>query len=328
MIVNVCCSGSSGSTLLSSILNRHPDIFAGEELGIFSKPVCYERFSLMKRNAFLISRYGVSSSPYFEDRSILRNLETYGLKKKEVWDLLKNSESFIEFISNFKKHVVGNNKRVWVEKTPENIFMIKYFLKEFPRGKVIHIVRDPRDVILSLMNRGVEKQVAAEVWLSSVASIQPFINNNSVLEVKYEDLVLKPSEALKEICGFVGVSFQESMIKAQSSGEIRNSFDTWKNNPNAGISTSSIGKYIQSDITFDDVFSMKVTKSFAKLQGIEEFYLIDMMKRYDYDITGVDFQHFKNRSKKELRPHKSNRFLGRLVDYIMGYAYSYARVEL
>ena len=39
MIVNICCCGSSGSTFFSNLMNRHPEIVCGDELGLFSKPV-------------------------------------------------------------------------------------------------------------------------------------------------------------------------------------------------------------------------------------------------------------------------------------------------
>ena len=35
-------SGSSGSSLLATILNRHPEVAVGPELSLFNKPVLYE----------------------------------------------------------------------------------------------------------------------------------------------------------------------------------------------------------------------------------------------------------------------------------------------
>ena len=65
MIVNICCSGSSGSTFFSNLMNRHPEIVCGDELGLFSKPVFYDNYEHLKRWHFLIKRTGISSYPYF-----------------------------------------------------------------------------------------------------------------------------------------------------------------------------------------------------------------------------------------------------------------------
>jgi hypothetical protein len=327
MIVNVCCSGSSGSTLLSTILNRHDDIFSGEELGVFSKPILYEKFNLVKRLSFFISRYGISSSPYFADRSILRNLTAYDLDKKDIWNILQGSDSFVEFVGNLKKSILMNNESVWVEKTPENIFLLKYFLESFSESKVIHIIRDPRDVILSLMNRGLDKRLAAEVWLSSVASIQPFLDKKNVYEIKYEELVLEPVQALNKLCEFIGIPFQQAMVDG-ATNENRNYFNTWRNQPNDKISTSSVEKFRKSKVNFDEVYSMKITSQFAQLQGTEEFYLIDLMKKYNYDVSGIKFDSYKQKRKRVLPPHKSQGLKGKCIDLVAGYNYSYARVEL
>ena len=327
MIVNVCCSGSSGSTLLSTLLNRHDDIFSGEELGVFSKPILYEKFDVVKRLSFFIARYGISSSPYFADRSILRNLTEYGLDKKDIWSILRSSDSFVEFVGNFKKNILKNNKRVWVEKTPENIFLLKYFLESFPESKVIHIIRDPRDVILSLMNRGLDKLLATEVWLSSVASIQPFLDKKNVYEIKYEELVLEPVQALNKLCEFIGVPYQSAMISGDTNKN-RSYFNTWQNRPDGQVSTSSVEKFRKSKVKFDEVYSMKITSQFARLQGIEEFYLIDLMKKYNYDVSGIKFDSYKQKRKRLLSPHKLQGLKGKCIDLVAGYNYSYARVEL
>ena len=151
MLVNVCSAGSSGSTLFSHILNRHPKVYCGEEMGVFSKNIFYEDFNHLKNFIELIREYGISSVPYFEDRSILRNLEKNNLNSQKVWNMLSNSKSFQEFIKNLKQYILDiHNKQIWAEKTPENITTIKFFIDMFD-AKIIHIIRDPRDVINSFM---------------------------------------------------------------------------------------------------------------------------------------------------------------------------------
>jgi hypothetical protein len=122
MLVNVCCSGSSGSTLFSWILDNHPSIACGEELGFFSKPVFYNNYSHLKRWSFLIRKYGIASSPFFESRSILRNTELYGLQSDQVWEWVQQSNDLHELVDKFKDYILGTTgKSIWAEKTPSNI---------------------------------------------------------------------------------------------------------------------------------------------------------------------------------------------------------------
>jgi hypothetical protein len=185
-IVNICCCGSSGSTLLAHILNRHPEVACGDEIGLFSKPIIFKNYDLFRSYAQLIKIIGISSTPYFMERSILRNLSSYKIQKQDVWKFIKKTEGakeLVEFLYNKVLQVTG--KKIWVEKTPENIFQIKRFNEMYPNAKIIHIVRDPRDVILSLSKRKLSPPRAAMNWLVGVSLIQKINKNKNILEVRY-----------------------------------------------------------------------------------------------------------------------------------------------
>ena len=308
MIVNICASGSSGSTLLSHILNRHPDIFSGRELGLFSKNILFENFDLIKKRKYLVKMFGISSRPYFDERSIFRNLKSFNLNREEVWKLLEYSKNLNDFVYSLKKIILEKQtkeKIIWAEKTPENIFLIKYFLKCFPSEKIIHIVRDPRDVIISLMGRGISLLYAAETWLSSVASIQPFVNNTNVLEVKYEELVRASDQVIKSICIFLGIPFYDDMLNENENEHKKNDyFTSWKNTPGSKISTGSLNRYKNSDIKFNNIFKMRISDEFATLQGIKRYTIIELMEKYDYKIEDFDNNDCNNYVK-----YKQNDFI-------------------
>ena len=189
-IVNICGSGSSGTTVLSHILNKHPKIASGDELELFSKGILYSNFKKVKRMRSLIRLLGVSDNPFTSSRCILTNVQSYGMSDEMVWEKVAKSNSIEDLASIFYSHIITKTgKEIWAEKTPRNIFQIGKFLANFPKGKVIHLVRDPKDVIISLSKRGDYKHhkysslKAAERWLTSVASIQPFRKNERVIEV-------------------------------------------------------------------------------------------------------------------------------------------------
>lgn len=97
---------------------------------------------------------GLSGLPVSFNRALFRHLADFGLTKSQVWSWAREAKSFKEFVQRIQRHVGDlTGKRVWVEKTPWNIYATRDFLWAFPGAKVIHLVRDPRDTILSLSRR-------------------------------------------------------------------------------------------------------------------------------------------------------------------------------
>ncbi len=292
MLVNVCCSASSGSTFFSTLLNNHPEVVCGSELGLFSKPIFYNDFYVLKRFSWLIDKVGISSRPYFNDRSILRNLETYGLDRKIVWRWIKNANSIIEFVEIFYNYINSKtSKSIWAEKTPENIFLIKKFAEFFPDEKIIHIVRDPRDVILSLMKRGHSDVSAARVWLTSVASIQTISMNKNVLEIRYEDLISEPEKVLSRVCSHLEIEFDLNFfLKEKYKSKqivLMEGISTWSLRPKDGFSKKAIGKYKSSGLDFNELINMRITKKFATMLGTKQVSIRDLMYKYHYDAEAL-----------------------------------------
>ncbi len=291
-MINICSSGSSGSTLLAQLLDNHPEIVCGEELGLFSKPIVYRNYARLKRTICLVRKFGISSTPYFEDRSILRNLASYGLTEKTVWGWVRGSSSIGDLAAKIMEYVLQTTrKKIWAEKTPENIMLIGDFISAFPDAKVIHIVRDPRDVVLSLMKRGLSVLTAAETWLVSVSCIQSYKNRSDVLEIKYEDLVSNTENTLKIVADFLRVKYDAGYFRNDTfaSEHIKRSsgFQSWTLVPSGKISGHAMGKYKNTEIDLSGMFSVQLSSEFANFIGTEQFSLVDLAARYGYDFSGI-----------------------------------------
>lgn len=89
----------------------------------------------------------------------------------------------------------------WCEKTPDNVLCFKTTLKRF-KGKVklIHIVRDGRDVITSIHPQDTSKFfVEPHTWVSSVsAGLIP-----EALIIRYEDLVQDFETTISRVLDFI-----------------------------------------------------------------------------------------------------------------------------
>ena len=89
--------------------------------------------------------------------------------------------------------------------------------KALPEARFIHVIRDGRDVALSVLDRTVRDDVdAAEVarrWRRKIERAhedRPKLDH--YLEVRYEDLVADPRPALERICEFIELPFDEAML--------------------------------------------------------------------------------------------------------------------
>jgi hypothetical protein len=111
------------------------------------------------------------------------------------------------------------NKVRWGDKTPQYVAEIPTLLEVFPNSKIIHIIRDGRDVALSWLrvNFGPENVfTAASDWKRFVeagrsygSSAQP----GTYMEIFYEQLVEEPRESLERVCAFLDEPFSDDIVK-------------------------------------------------------------------------------------------------------------------
>jgi hypothetical protein len=107
-------------------------------------------------------------------------------------------------------------------------------LEYFPDAKVINMVRDQRDVLLSQKNKWKRRflgasaiplseairsyinyhpLLTAKVWNSSLEHSAKFIGNSRVKVIKFEELLVDYEIVIKELCEFMQINFQEEMLK-------------------------------------------------------------------------------------------------------------------
>jgi hypothetical protein len=203
----------SGTTLLQALLGAHPHIAA--------PPETY----FVLRIANLADYYGSLR----DDQNLRRALhdliyppmplfERCGFDEERLFDRARNRERtyaalFDTMMSDFAER---NGKLRWSDKTPGQ--RAKQVLELFPNAQIIHIVRDPRDVIASSLMTPWTKLNAAALayqWRRFTRennSVTREAGARSVFEVRYEDLTRAPEEVLRSICDFLGEPFADEMI--------------------------------------------------------------------------------------------------------------------
>ncbi|MEO8295382.1 MAG: sulfotransferase, partial [Gemmatimonadota bacterium] len=88
----------------------------------------------------------------------------------------------------------------------------------YPSGRVVHLLRDPRDVTASLFNVPWGRRSAAanaSLWVSLTQAAEQCRNDPRYLRLRYEDLVADPERRLAEVCAFMGETFATEMLEAK-----------------------------------------------------------------------------------------------------------------
>ena len=116
----------------------------------------------------------------------------------------------------YEAYAAKEGKRRWGEKTPQYVKTMKRIAGALPEAHFIHIIRDGRDVALSLLDvswgpSNVED--AAVQWTTQIRRARR--KSRSVahyMEVRYEGLVTDPEPIVRRICDFVQLPFESAML--------------------------------------------------------------------------------------------------------------------
>jgi len=186
-------SERSGTTLLRLMLDHHPEIAFEKEFD----------FVVTK-----VSDAGEFPSPhdYVEWIATVRGAN-YAIDR---------SLDYRELVNDFlhQKQAASGGKP-YVGATVHRNFDRLRFL--WPDARYIHLMRDPRDVARSVLQKGWAGNIyqASEFWIQAENcwdSLVPHLRSDQAVEIHYEDLVMRTESVLTEICRFVGVDYSEKML--------------------------------------------------------------------------------------------------------------------
>lgn len=221
----LCVGGapSSGSTLLADLLDSVPGIACGPELAVFCFDDAY-RFDDSFRRAAINREPLPTRAPYYtHERFLIESaLPHVGLDLPTLRGLVASSQALPDFANRFGQRYAefrGKPVFVWAEKTPINVCHLSDFCAHFPDGIFVHIVRDGRSVVASLMNRAFSLYEAAYIWMWQVSMGRRAAELPNAMEVRYEDVLESPFAIATQIARRVGIE--------RSPEEAENSF---KNN--------------------------------------------------------------------------------------------------
>jgi len=114
--------------------------------------------------------------------------------------------------------IAPSGKPRWGDKTPLYYTCWRQLMALFPASRLVHIIRDGRDVNLSLEKVGWHGPTASDraiYWLERVEMAREAareLGPGRNLIIRYEDLVLNTRVTLEEVCEFLGEEFESGML--------------------------------------------------------------------------------------------------------------------
>jgi Sulfotransferase family len=250
--VSVVGVNRSGTTLMRNVLNRHAQLGIADEnhylghliaaqgareqfkkLGPLSDDANVQRLVdfIYSKDLRRVSRF----RNYAHWTWLIKNVE----KERLVEALLKSDRSerslFVVFLRAFAD---ASGKSIIGEKTPAHFRYVGTLLEWFPDGKIVHMMRDPRGIFVSDVQRRREDAPHQQAGVFRllrrtdlplkifVAMVTTYAWNQSVAEglkhqrlhptryrlQKFEELVADPERQVAELCRFLEVDFDPQML--------------------------------------------------------------------------------------------------------------------
>ena len=142
---------------------------------------------------------------------------------------------------------------------------VEQLLKEFPDGRIVLVVRDPRDVAVSQLKRQMAENVrdVATRWTKLYGDARATIeaHPDRVLALRYEDVVGEPGKTLPRLCAFLGlerIALHEVLRQNAEVFSVKDAFD------------SGTQQWWTSDLTRDRLAGWRKALSSAQVKRIDE----------------------------------------------------------
>jgi hypothetical protein len=216
-------SARSGTTLLERIVNAHPQI------AITPSTRWVPRFYENRRG---MTPDGLVTPKLVDAITNSRGFEEFGIRRQDL-ELLADQEqpiNYSAFMSGFYelygrmhgKRLVGDRRGGYGRYIPT--------LHElWPNARFVHLIRDGRDVCLSVLdwkeNARVRRIATWEEdpvstialwWMRNVQLIREAgarLDARLYSEIQYEALVTRPEEECRSLCDFLEVTFDDAMLR-------------------------------------------------------------------------------------------------------------------
>lgn len=230
----------SGTTMMGRILGKHPRVYTFGELHFFGQ-LCAPPFSskIEKKEIEKIASqllcvqregyrtYGNARRFLSEAQAFLSGLTVYPDTPAALFEAFLHCEA------------AENDRTIPCDQTPRNVFYIADILELYPEARIINMIRDPRDVLLSQKRRWKRRFLGgsdmpmketlrdwmnyhpitiSHIWRTAVNAADRFLQHERVTSVYFEELLTHPEKTVKSLCDFVAITYTDEMLQVPQVG--------------------------------------------------------------------------------------------------------------
>ncbi|MCP3932316.1 MAG: sulfotransferase [Bacteroidetes bacterium] len=286
-VVFVVGNPRSGTTMLGLMLGNHQSIHTFHELHFFDKlwdPKQTEK-EITKAEALILERKlrTIESQDILKNRGRLDNEMPEILPSREFPDIVqRSSDVYTIFLLQVTQ---ANSKTIPCEQTPGYLYYVNEIQARLPDSKFIHIVRDPRDVLLSQKKKWQSQSLKKEnpalfekirlwvnyhpvttslIWRAAIKRSSLQSEKSSFYNVRYEDIGQNPEKELRSICKFLNINYTAEMLNVSRAGSSIKNY----NAEEKGVDSARESHWLQDGLTNTEIFlCQKINKIHMKKFG-------------------------------------------------------------
>lgn len=205
----------SGTTLLSMMVGAHPQIAVplattGLWLDFAERLPDFHRLSSSDDINRLLAALGAHDRIKLWDATLDPNALRVGLPLGDYGAVVARFH---------QEYARAKGKRLWANVDIATLDHMDVVNSWFPDARFLHIIRDGRDVALSHQTMPYGSGNIAEcarAWTERTTTsvkMGRILGDDRYMTVRFEDLVLETRPSLERICAFLGVPFDEAMLR-------------------------------------------------------------------------------------------------------------------
>ncbi|MEQ1825606.1 MAG: sulfotransferase [Pirellula sp.] len=272
----------SGTTLLRLILDSHSSLAIPPETG-FLAPISENPQRFSNPESLLDFITAPETSPGWPDFHLNEDQLRASITGIQPFDLANGVRRIYEqYSARFHKPRYG-------DKTPGYCFYMAGIEQLLPEASFIHIIRDGRAVAASLrplwFSPGKDMASLARTWRLSIEAARSASSRvQRYMELRYEALLERPQIVLEEICEFLQLPFETSMLEYHRRSLSRISEHEGRKHPDGSFWLTKEQRFQQArrtteplnksrmdawrnDLSSDDVFQFELEAA-SLLQGL------------------------------------------------------------
>ena len=200
-------TGRSGTTMLRMMLDAHPDLAVPPETHFI--PTLARAFEDPSKQL----------DDFLELVASFHTWRDFGIDTERLREALTAPGPFHltpALRTFFRLYAQRFGKPRWGDKTPMYFADMDLVQRVVPEARFIHLIRDGRDVALSIKDLWFGPnsiREAAGWWVSRIQHARSQVQAlRYYMEVRYEDLVRDTANVLRRICAFIDLPWHPSML--------------------------------------------------------------------------------------------------------------------